>query len=364
MDTINFTRGVPANESFPLEEVASAAIDALKARGPAMLQYGPAAGFQPLREWIAQWQGVPAERVMTGNGSLQIVEFLCLGLLKAGDVVFTESPTYDRTITMLRRHGANVVGIPLTADGPDMAALDEALARHRPKLFYLIPDFQNPAGTTCSVEKRRRLAELAAAHDFLIVEDAPYRPLRYRGAEAPSIYSLAPERTLFMCSFTKLIAPGVRTGFIVGRPDLIQVLAKIAEDTYISPGYLAQGITYEWCRRGLLQPQIERLKQLYLPRLDACLAALDKYMPGAVDARPDGGFFISLTLPEGVLTSSVRAEGAKRGLNLSDGQAFFPNGGGDRFLRLPFCALSPAEIEEGVKRLAQSVEASRELKTA
>jgi len=162
-----------------------------------------------------------------------------------------------------------------------------------------------------------------------------------------------------MCSFTKLIAPGVRTGFIIGRPDLIHKLAKVAEDTYISPGYLAQGITYEWCQRGLLQPQIERLKKLYLPRLDACLAALDKYMPGAVDARPDGGFFISLTLPEGVLTSTVRAEAAKRGLNLSDGLAFFPNGGGERFLRLPFCALTPAEIEEGVRRLAESVDASR-----
>ena len=139
----------------------------------------------------------------------------------------------------------------------------------------------------------------------------------------------------------------------------VHKLAKVAEDTYISPGYLAQGITYEWCRRGLLPPQIERLKALYLPRLDACLAALDSHMPGAVEARPDGGFFVSLTLPEGVLTSSVRAEAAKRSLNLSDGLAFFPNGGGERFLRLPFCALTPAEIQEGVRRLAESVEASR-----
>ncbi len=120
MDTINFTRGVPANESFPLEEVADAAIDALKARGVSMLQYGPSAGFQPLREWIAQWQGVTVDRVLTGNGSLQLVEFLCLGLLKRGDVVFTEAPTYDRTITLLRRHGVTVVGIPLEADGPSI----------------------------------------------------------------------------------------------------------------------------------------------------------------------------------------------------------------------------------------------------
>jgi len=359
MNTINFTRGVPANESFPLDEVATAAIDALKARGPAMLQYGPSAGFQPLREWIAQWQGVTPDRVLTGNGSLQIVEFLCLGLLKPGDVVFTENPTYDRTITMLGRHGMEVVGVPLVADGPDISALEAAIAKRKPKVFYLIPDFQNPSGTTCSGAKRQALAELAHKHDFLIVEDAPYRPLRYRGTEEPSIYSLAPERTLFMCSFTKLIAPGVRTGFIIGRPDLIHKLAKVAEDTYISPGYLAQGITYEWCQRGLLQPQIERLKALYLPRLDACLAALDRHMPGAVEARPDGGFFVSLTLPAGVLTSTVRAEAAKRDLNLSDGLAFFPNGGGERFLRLPFCALTPDEIQEGVRRLAESVDASR-----
>jgi DNA-binding transcriptional MocR family regulator len=355
MNTINFTRGVPANESFPLEEVAAAAIDALKARGPAMLQYGPSAGFGPLREWIAGWQGVAVDRVLTGNGSLQLVEFLCLGLLKPGDVVFTEVPTYDRTITMLRRHGIKVVGIPLEADGPDMTALEAELTKQLPAFFYVIPDFQNPSGSTCSTVKRKRLAELAQLHGFLLVEDAPYRPLRYRGPEEPSLYSLAPENTLFMCSFTKLIAPGVRTGFMIGRPDIIARLAKVAEDTYISPGYLAQGITYEWCQRGLLQPQIERLKALYRPRLDACLAALDANMPGAVDARPDGGFFVSLTLPEGVLTSDVRAEAATRGLNLSDGLAFFPNGGGERFLRLPFCALTPAEIEEGVKRLADSV---------
>ena len=180
MDTINFTRGVPANESFPLEEVATAAIDALKARGPAMLQYGPSAGFQPLREWIAQWQGVAADRVMTGNGSLQIVEFLCLGLLKPGDVVFTENPTYDRTITMLRRHGLQVVGIPLEADGPNLAALEAAIRQHSPKVFYIIPDFQNPSGTTCSGAKGKAVAELAEQYYYLILDDEPDSTLRSR----------------------------------------------------------------------------------------------------------------------------------------------------------------------------------------
>jgi 2-aminoadipate transaminase len=358
-NTINFTRGVPANESFPIDDVIDAARAALKATGPAMLQYGPSAGFQPLREWLADWQGVPADRVLAGNGSLQLIEFLCLHLLEHGDVVFTEAPTYDRTITLLRRHHAEVVGIPLEADGPDIEALERALAKRVPKFFYVIPDFQNPAGATCSGAKRRHIVELASRHGFLIVEDAPYRLLRYRGNEERTLYQLAPDHTLHVSSFTKLIAPGVRTGFMIGQTALINELAKVAEDTYISPGYVAQGITLEWCRRGLLLPQIERLKKLYAPRLEACLAGLDIYMPEAVPTRPDGGFFISLTLPDDVLTTAVRAQAAARGLNLTDGLAFFPDGGGERFLRLPFCALSPAEIDDGVRRLAESVEAAR-----
>ena len=162
-----------------------------------------------------------------------------------------------------------------------------------------------------------------------------------------------------MSSFTKLIAPGVRTGFMIGDAGAHRKARKVAEDTYISPGYVAQGITYEWCRRGLLPPQIERLKALYAPRLDACLAGLDRHMPDARATRPEGGFFISLTLPEGVTTTAVRAEAAARGLNLADGLAFFPDGGGERFLRLPFCALTPAEIDEGILRLAASVVAVR-----
>jgi DNA-binding transcriptional MocR family regulator len=359
METINFTRGVPANESFPTADLIDAAGAVFKTHGTAMLQYGPSRGFEPLRQWLAEWQGVAADRVMTSNGSLQLIEFLCLQMLKPGDLVFTESPSYDRTINLLRRHGAKVVGIPLEADGPNIEALERALQKAVPKFFYVIPDFQNPAGATCSGEKRRQLAALAEKYNFLLVEDAPYRMLRYRGKEEATLYSLAPQRTLHMSSFTKLIAPGVRCGFMIGEPSILGGLAKVAEDTYISPGYVAQAITYEWCRRGLLPPQIEKLKALYAPRLDATLAGLDKYMPDATATRPDGGFFISLTLPEGVSTTAVRQQASTRALNLADGLAFFPDGGGERFVRLPFCALSPTEIDEGLKRLAESVGAAR-----
>src|SRR5262249_32262720 len=186
-----------------------------------------------------------------------------------------------------------VVGIPMEADGPEIAALERALQVQVPAFFYVIPDFQNPSGVTCSGAKRRRIAALAEQYGFLLVEDAPYRLLRDPGTEEPTLRSIAPARTLHMSSFTKLIAPGVRTGFMIGPPEIVAKLAKVAEDTYISPGYVAQGITYEWCRRGLLGPQIERLKALYAPRLDACLSSLDRYMPTAEPTRPEGRFFIS-----------------------------------------------------------------------
>src|SRR2546426_2049878 len=195
---INFTRGVPASDSFPTEDLVAASAAALRSQAETVLQYGPALGFRPLREWLAAWQKTEVDAVLTGNGSLQLVDFLCLHLLSPGDVVFTESPTYDRTITLLRRHGAKIVGIPLEANGPDIASLERALARQVPKLFYVIPDFQNPAGATCSREKRRRIAELARRFGFLLVEDAPYRLLRYRGREEPTLRELAPEQTVHL----------------------------------------------------------------------------------------------------------------------------------------------------------------------
>ncbi|MET0281167.1 MAG: PLP-dependent aminotransferase family protein [Steroidobacteraceae bacterium] len=354
-ETINFTRGVPANESFPTDELAACAQRVLQTQATAILQYGPAAGLTALREWVAQWQHVPPERVLTGNGSLEIVEFLCIALLQRGDFVLVEAPSYDRAITLFKRNGAEVEGVPLEADGPNIEALEKILQRRVPKLFYLIPDFQNPSGATCSAAKRRRIVELAEQYNFLLLEDAPYRMLRYRGTDEPTLYSLAPHRVLHMSSFTKLIAPGVRTGFMLGEPATLAKIGKVAEDTYISPGYFAHGVTAEWCRDGRLERQIERLKALYAPRLDATLAAIDQHMPDATATRPDGGFFISVTLPAGTSTTALRAAAAKHNLNLADGLAFFPNGGGERFLRLPFCALTPAQIDEGVRRVALAV---------
>jgi 2-aminoadipate transaminase len=354
---IDFTRGVPAIESFPLDEVAECVAAIVRGQhGATVMQYGKGAGFGPLREWLGARHGVSADEVVLANGSLQIVEFIALGLLQPGDVVFVESPTYDRTLTLLRRHGIAIVGIPMLGDGPDLEALTAALARQTPKLFYLIADFQNPSGATLSLAKRRRIAALAEEHGFWLLEDAPYRPLRYRGEQLPALADLTPARTLHMSSFTKQISPGVRVGYIVGDKAALAKIAQVANDTYITPNLIGEAAVYEFCRRGWLEPQLAKLRALYGPRLEATGDALREYLPDANWIEPDGGFFLSVNLPEGVTSAALQARAAEVGLSLSDGRGFFPNpADGERFLRLPFCALTPEQIHEGVRRLSGAV---------
>jgi 2-aminoadipate transaminase len=352
LQPINFTRGVPAAEAFPIAQLSVCAKTAVETSGQTLLQYGQSSGYQPLRNWLADRYGVSEDQVLIANGSLQIIEFLCYQLLEPGDLIFTEAPSYDRAITLFRRRGAKIVGIPLEDDGPNLEVLRAALARQTPKLFYVIPDFQNPSGATCSLEKRHQLVGLAAQHGFWLLEDAPYRALRYRGQELPSLFELAPGQVLHLLSFSKLVGPGARVGFVVGETDLLAKVGKVAEDTYITPALLGQGTIFEFCRLGYLTPHIEKLRRLYAPRLDSTLQALERHLPQAKATRPDGGFFLSITLPEGILTTELKAQAATKNLNLADGQAFFPDGGGERFLRLPYCALSPEQIDEGIRRLA------------
>ena len=349
---ISFNRGVPSLDSFPAGQLRECAAGILQADPGTILQYGKPFGYLPLREEIAGWYGASAEQVLVSNGSLQILGFLSTLLLRPGDTVFVEQPTYDRTVATFRRHGAKVVGIPLQRDGLDVDDLADQLRAVTPKLLYVIPDFQNPSGTTTVLAKRQEIARLAKEFGFWIVEDAPYRPLRYKGTDVPTLRSLCPDRVLHMSSFTKLLSPGLRVGYIVAPEEILQELAPIVANTYVCPGLVAQGIVYEFCRRGWLEPNIETLKALYGPKLDATLEALQDHMPTAEWVEPEGGYFVGVTLPEGVQTSDLRERALAIGLILSDGRGFFPQGGGDRFLRLAFPALSVAEIREGIGRIA------------
>lgn len=350
---INLTRGVPPVDVFPVKDLIECGKAALQRDSNVLLQYSHA-GYLPLRKWLGEQYGVGPEQVLTGNSSMEIFSFIAQSLVAPGARVFVESPSYDRAIAALRRTGADIVGIPLEHDGVNLEVMEAQLRNEVPALMYLIVDFQNPMGITTSLEKRRRLAAWAEEYGFWLVEDAPYRRLRYFGQDVPALRSLAPRRVLHMSSFSKVLAPGLRLGYVVGPVEIISSLARWAVDWYIGPVLPTQGMVYEYCHRGLLEANIEQIKQVYRPRLRTILSAVKKYVPHATWTQPEGGFFISGTLPEGSDIARLLDAAPGVGLRLADGRGFFANQeDGTRFLRIPFCSLTPEEIEEGMSRLAR-----------
>ncbi|NPV77268.1 MAG: PLP-dependent aminotransferase family protein [Anaerolineae bacterium] len=358
---IKFTRGVPPPESFPARQLAECAKDVLEKNSAIVLQYGPAGGYQPLRQWIAQSCQVQENRIVLGQGSLQLLDILSKLLLTQGDVAYTEEPTYDRAFTLLQRAGARVIGFPLTKDGPDINQMEARLINgERPKLYYTIPDFQNPSGMVISLDSRKKMLSLAEKYDFWIIEDSPYRYLRYYGSEIPSLFEQNPNRVIRMSSFSKLISPGLRVGYAVLPEALAVRVLKYAEDTYINASYFNQAIVMDYIEKGWLETNLESLKQLYTPRLDTILAALKSNLESFGKwHKPEGGFFVGFTANFPLDADKLLKKAEEFGVQLTDGRGFFVNGDGNRFIRLPFCALTPEEIETGIHRLAKVLDTFR-----
>jgi 2-aminoadipate transaminase len=356
---INLTRGVPPAEVFPISEIETCFKTALNRDGGQVLTYNFVPGYAPLRQILAERMGVPVDQIFTGNGSLEIVNFLSAIFLEQGDCAFTETPTYDRANTLFKRTGAEICGIPMESDGVDLNAMEAALKRRAPKLFYTITDFHNPLGTVTSLEKRKQVAKWADEYNFILIEDSPYRALRYKGEDLPTLYSMAPERAVHLGSVSKLLAPGLRVGWAMGSPQIMGRLVKWGIDSTLASPSPTQAIVYEYMRAGLFDINIERLKKVYAPRLAALASAIDATMPYVIYPKPEGGFFIGLTLPEGNRMDVLMQDAAAVGLKITDGRAFFTTPAeGERFLRIPFCTLPPDEIEEAVERLAGIVKRS------
>ena len=356
-EKIVFTRGVPPSEAFPTDELSACFDAAIRDDASIVLQYGQQPGYEPLRRELAKEYGVSDDEILVGNGSLQLQDLVSASLIRPGMAVYIEQPSYDRAITTFRRRGAAVVGIPLEEDGINVERLETALKREVPAFLYLVPDFQNPAGATLSLEKRRRVVELANEYGFWVIEDVPYRKLRYRGEDLPLLRDIDPSHVITMSSFSKLLSPGIRVGFMISSQDLISRVTGLGEDTYLSPVLPTQAAVAEYLRRGLLEPNVERLKALYRPRWKAMAEAVRRELSGAQAFIPDGGFFVSVVLPEDANTDDLLGRAKERGLVLTPGASFFADsddGGpvpGQRFVRLPFCAVTPEQIGEGVRRL-------------
>lgn len=356
VDLISFNRGIPASEALPSEKVADFSRLILKEDGTTVLQYHGSMGYEPLRKKLAnQYKGkIDKDLIFVGNGSIQILDFLSKVMLKQGDTVLVESPTYDRTITIFSRAGARVLGVELEDDGINVDSFAALVKENKPKLFYIIPDFQNPTGVTASMEKREKILEIAQNYNVKVVEDTPYRYLRYYGDDNPSLWEIDSGIVLQLSSFTKILSPGLRIGWLVADTEVIEKISRYAEDTYITPNMLSQGIAYKAMVGGWLESHIENLKSLYKSRLDAILESLDNYMLEFAEwIKPRGGYFVGVWLTENIDPEQVYKKSKEVGLALSSSSGFFPEGSEARFIRLPFCALEPAEIEEGIKRLAK-----------
>ena len=350
MAAISFARGVPAPELLPVEELADCARAAVERDGPTVLNYGPVAGYTPLREWIAERHGVEPSQVLVTNGSLQGLSLVAGLLLEPGSKLLVEGPTYDRALHIAARHHAEPVPVPMDDEGLDPDALRLPAA-----FLYTIPTFQNPSGRTLSLERRRRLAELAADGRLLIVEDDPYALVRFGGDPSPTIYELAGGTgVLYSFSFSKIVSPGLRVGYLIGAADVIAGLDALAVQTYLAPSFLAQATVLEFLRRGLLEPNVERVSAGLRERRDAMLETLEQEMPeGSSWSRPEGGYFIWLDFPAGTDAVALAEQAEQAGVVFVKGTDFFPVGaGGESSARLAYSFVSPDDVRAGVTRLA------------
>jgi 2-aminoadipate transaminase len=358
MSLISFARGIPGPDLLPIDEFGDCAKAALARDGATALNYGPPLGYLPLRQWIADRHDIDVERVMITNGSLQAFNFIARHHVQSGARIFVEAPCYDRSLQILRRLGADVESIPLGDDGMDLDALESALGgATRPSLVYTIPTFQNPSGRTLSEPNRRRLIELAGAHGATILEDDPYGLLRFGGEGLPRIFELAGgEGVMFMSSFSKTVAPGIRVGYAILPEGLMGDMQTLVFENYVSPVMFVEATLYEFASRGRFDPNVEEIQEALHARRDAMISALAREMPdGTSWNEPDGGYFLWVELPGGLSAESLLAQAGEAGVAFIKGPDFFFHGGGESALRLAFSYERPEAIDEGIARLGRLV---------
>ena len=346
--TISLARGIPSPDCLPVEELADCAREALRRDGETILSYGSTLGYEPLRGWIGERHGVDHERVVVTNGSLQAFHFVLAAL--DPDSVLVERPTYDRPLRILLDEERELREVPLDDDGLDV----DALERESAGLLYTIPTFQNPTGVTLTAERRRRLAGMVRDRGFQVLEDDPYSLVRFEGEPLPSLLELeGGERVLYSSSFSKTVAPGLRVGYLIVPAALAAELQSLAAATYITPGLVAQATLHEFLERGLFETNVLRVCGLLRERRDAMLEALDEHLAGRARwSRPEGGYFVWLELAEDVDASELLVRASEAGVTFVPGTDF---GGTANTLRLAFSFVSPAEVAEGVARLARLV---------
>jgi 2-aminoadipate transaminase len=357
-DVISFAGGLPDPVTFPSRIVADILRELVEDGDASPFQYSPTPGLAGPRDFVAgrlerlEGRRPGDEELLLTSGAIEALELVGKAFVDKGDTVVVEAPTYLGGIMAFQSFEADVVGIALDEDGLRVDELEQALAKgRRPKLVYSIPDHQNPAGVSLSIERREALVDLARRFGFLIVEDVAYRELSFEERRPPSLWSLAPETVIQAGTFSKTFFPGVRLGWATGPADILAKLVWAKQNTDQCAGALGQRLLEEYGRRGHLDEQVQRSRSLYRSRCAALLAALDTHLAGRASwTRPRGGFFTWLDIGVDAVGLAQRALAA--GVGVVPGPPFFPDGSGASYLRLAFSSAAEDEMEEGVRRLA------------
>lgn len=365
---ISLAGGLPYPDLFPVEDLKDIVATVLDREGGQALQYGPTEGDPRLIDYLVRWMNehegaeVDDNYFLICSGAQQALDLIGRVFIDPGDPIIVGLPTYLGALQAFRSYRANLIGVPVDKQGMDVVRVEEILKELaekglKPKFIYVVPDFQNPAGVTMSLERRKKLLELCYEYDTVTVDDSPYRDLRYEGESLPMVGPMDKRGYAFsLHTFSKIFAPGPRLGWIVANPAIMDKLVMAKQPADLCTSSFSQAIMFEYLSRGLLKPHIAKTVEYYRKKQKTMLEALDRYMPkdeGIDWTHPEGGLFLWMCLPEHMDADALFPKAVEKKVAYVMGSAFHFDGSGKNSLRLNFSYPSEEEIDEGIKRLAE-----------
>ena len=366
-EVISLAGGMPDPRTFPVEDIREITQDVLSKKSAQALQYSSTEGLPELRKCILEnlakdGNDGELENIIISSGSQQGLDLVGKTFLSPGDVAIVELPSYLAALNAFYSYGGELVGIPMDEEGMRMDILEEELTRlknegKKIKFIYTISNFQNPAGVTMSLARRKKIIEIAHKFNVFIVEDNPYEKLRFEGEPISSIYSLEKNGSVIsLGTFSKILCPGLRLAWILGNEEIIRKIAILKQATDLCTSILNQLIASEYCKSGKLEENIGSNVQIYKRKRDVMLNALEKYFPKEVSwTKPQGGFFVVATLPEYIDTKEMLKEAIEENVAYVPGGPFFADRKGQNTMRLSFCYPSEEDIDEGIKRIGNII---------
>jgi 2-aminoadipate transaminase len=358
-DVISFAGGLPAPELFPIRAFEEACSHVLGTAGEKALQYSPTEGFIPLKEALAekmQKYNVPCEahNILLTNGSQQALDLLGRIFIGPGDTIVTGKPTYLGALQAFKVYRPKIVGVPVDDKGMQVDVLEEALKTEKPKFIYMLPNFHNPMGVTMTLERRVKLVRLAAEHGVPIIEDDPYGELRFEGEDITPVITLHKENVIYLSTFSKILAPGIRLGWVVAPEVIIKKLVQAKQATDLHTSTFIQMIAHDIVNRGILKAHSKEIKSVYGERRHIMTDSMEEHFPKAVKwTKPEGGLFMWVVTPEKVNTWDLLEKATENKVAFVPGSVFYPDESGLNTMRLNFSNANEDMIREGIKRLGQ-----------